>query len=293
MLAEYMCTTSLDNIGEISKPATVLIEKVSSAIGVLYEPTRIRKEAEAKADAALIEAQSRIVIGDMERRAMVRFIIEQTREQKNIEDITTKALPQVSLESDPAKMDEDWIADFFSKCRKVSNSEMQDLWARILAGEANAPGTVSKRTVDFVAAMDRSDADLFSRACSFSATSLAELLIFDTKDALLIQEHLSWADLAHLDTIGLIQLGDLTGFARLGVPETFLLSVADNALQITVKPKDGQMQIDVGKALFTRIGNELRRFVQIVPPDGFYDYCVKYWTKEYVLATPFPKVTIR
>ena len=78
MLAEYMCTTSLVNIGEISKPATVLIEKVSSAIGVLYEPTRIRKEAEAKADAALIEAQSRIVIGDMERRAMVRFIIEQT-----------------------------------------------------------------------------------------------------------------------------------------------------------------------------------------------------------------------
>ena len=35
-------------------------------------------------------------------------------------------------------MEEDWIANFFDKCRIVSDSEMQSLWARVLAGEANA-----------------------------------------------------------------------------------------------------------------------------------------------------------
>jgi hypothetical protein len=288
-----MGDTSLINLGELSKPATVLIEKVSSAVGVLYEPTRIRKEAAAKADAALIEAQSNIVIGDMERRALVRFVVEQTREQKNIENITTKALPQVASESDPAKMDEDWIADFFSKCKKISNSEMQDLWARMLAGEANTPGSVSKRTVDFVASMDRADAELFSRICGLSDTSLLELLIFDTNDPLLTQENMSWADLAHLDNIGLIQLENLTGFARQGVPETFLISVAGEALQITVKAQKGKMQLNIGRALFTKTGKELRRFVHIIPPKGFYDYCVKHWSNgDCVLASPYPKIQI-
>ena len=35
-----MSSPSLINIGELSKPATVLIEKVSAAIGVLYEPKK-------------------------------------------------------------------------------------------------------------------------------------------------------------------------------------------------------------------------------------------------------------
>ena len=68
---------------------------------------KIRNEAAAKADAAMIEAKSHIQIGDLERRALTRFVVEQTREQKNIEDITTKALPNLNTGSDPSKMDED------------------------------------------------------------------------------------------------------------------------------------------------------------------------------------------
>ncbi len=37
----------LINLGKLSKPATVLIEKVSSAIGFLYEPNRIKRKAKA------------------------------------------------------------------------------------------------------------------------------------------------------------------------------------------------------------------------------------------------------
>ena len=56
---------------------------------------------------------------------------------------------------------------------------MQELWASLLAGEANQPGSVSERTVDFVAAMDKIDAETFARLCRFSANSLDETLIFD------------------------------------------------------------------------------------------------------------------
>lgn len=290
-----MSDATLINIGELSKPATVLIEKVSAAIGVLYEPRRIRKEAEAKADAALIEAESRITIGDLERRALARFVVEQTREQKNIEDITTKAFPSLDATSDPSAIDEDWISDFFSKCRRVSNEEMQSLWARLLAGEANKPGTVSKRTIDFVAAMDRSDAEIFARLCRFSANSLEVTLIFDTSHQILAKNGLTWADLSHMDTVGLIQLEELSGFVRLGFPETFRMAVAGEIIDFRIKEHNGKRQISTGKVLLTRIGLELRRFVHFEPADGLYDYCIENWLKDKncTLSSPYPRLQVR
>ena len=60
-------------------------------------------------------------------------------------------------------MSDDWIANFFDKCRNVSDREMQDLWARVLAGEANTPGSYSKRTVNFLTTLDSEEADAKSR----------------------------------------------------------------------------------------------------------------------------------
>jgi hypothetical protein len=51
---------NLKGIGELAKPMEKMIEKVSAAVGVLYEPTRIRKEAKAKADAREIEVRNRM-----------------------------------------------------------------------------------------------------------------------------------------------------------------------------------------------------------------------------------------
>jgi hypothetical protein len=56
--------TSLINIdlGNLSKSATVLIKKVSDAVGILYEPRRIVKKAGAEAEAEKIKALASIKI---------------------------------------------------------------------------------------------------------------------------------------------------------------------------------------------------------------------------------------
>ncbi len=41
--------TSLVNIGELSKPATVLVEKISDAVGGIAKPWQIRRIAKAEA----------------------------------------------------------------------------------------------------------------------------------------------------------------------------------------------------------------------------------------------------
>ena len=162
-----MSNNSLVNLGELSKPATVLIEKISDAVGTLYEPVHIVKVAEAEVKAAKIKAESDIEITDLQRRAERCRFEEDARHQKNMEDITAKAIPYLNENANPDGVDDDWLANLFNKCRIVSDDEMQSLWARVLAGEANTPGTYSKRTVNFVSELDKNDANLFTKLCRF------------------------------------------------------------------------------------------------------------------------------
>ena len=118
---------SLVNLGGLTKPADTLIKKISDAVGVLYEPRRIKKIAQAEAKADLIKARSEIKVTDLHRRAANRWIEEEAQRQKNMEDITDEALPHLNDSARPDSVDDDWIVNFFDKCRIVSDNEMQGL----------------------------------------------------------------------------------------------------------------------------------------------------------------------
>ena len=98
--------SSLVNLEEISKPATVLIEKISDALGGAFRPFQIRRVAKAEADAKMIEAVAQVEISELQKRALQRFVVEEGRRQDNIEAITAKALPGVGDTADPSKIDE-------------------------------------------------------------------------------------------------------------------------------------------------------------------------------------------
>ena len=156
-------SNSLINLGELSKPAVVLFEKISEGVGGIFKPYQIKRVAKAQAEAEKIKAQTDIEITDLHRRAVHRWIEEEAKRQKNMEDIIAKAVPQLNEDSKPDTMEDDWIANFFDKCRIVSDNEMQILWSQVLAGEANVPGTYSKRTVNLLSELDKSDAALFTK----------------------------------------------------------------------------------------------------------------------------------
>lgn len=160
--------SSLVNIGDLAKPVTALIEKIADATGVLYEPRRIRKRAIAEAEAELIKAETQIGITILQRRALSRFVQEEGKKQENIEDITEEAIPLLNENSTPKNIEDDWMANFFDKCRIVSDKEMKSIWSKVLAGEANTPNSFSKRTVNLLASLDKSDAELFTSLCGFS-----------------------------------------------------------------------------------------------------------------------------
>ena len=197
-------SNSLVNLGDLAKPIDTLINKISDATGVFYEPTRIRRKAEAESDAAItsakaeaavdiIKAESEIEIADLHQRTVQRRIKEDMRDQKNMEAIIAQAVPDVNEEAKPDAMEDDWIANFFDKCRIVSDSEMQSLWSRVLAGEANDPGTYSKRTVNLLSDLDKRDAELFTKLCGFG-WQIANIvpLVFNEKEEIYNQHGINF-----------------------------------------------------------------------------------------------------
>ncbi|MBI5970672.1 MAG: hypothetical protein HY884_05910 [Deltaproteobacteria bacterium] len=54
--------TDVLDIGKFAKPAEVLIERISAAIGGVFEPWQIRRVAQAEAEAEKIKEISRIEI---------------------------------------------------------------------------------------------------------------------------------------------------------------------------------------------------------------------------------------
>ena len=262
----------------LSEPAKALIEKVSGAVGCLFEPTHKRRIAKANADVALIEAQSEIQITDLHRRAAQRWLNEEAQRQKNIEDITKQAIPHLAENTDASKVDNDWITNFFDKARIISDAEMQELWARVLAGEANSPGNYSKRTVNALGGIDKNDAALFIKLCSFCGI-LGGItpLILDLNDKIYSENSLTFLNLTHLDSIGLINFNDITGFRRIGLPKIISIQYYGKPLYLTM-PKDSDNELDIGKVILTKIGKELVPTCVSQPVDGFIEYIRNKWS---------------
>lgn len=283
---------ALINLGELSKPATVLIERVSDAVGGIFKPYQIKRLAQAEAEADKIKALAQIEIGDIQQRALARFLTEETKKQENIESITRKALPDVKEDANPQDVEEDWIAYFFDKSRLVSDEEMQSLWAKVLAGEANAPGQYSKRTVNMLSSLDKSDAMLFTRLCSFG-WFLNDIvpLIYNLQNDIYKNYGITFNDLKHLDDIGLISFSGVGSYAKQGLPEVVPIHYYGTPIHIQFPNKENN-ELVIGKVLLSKTGDELALISGSKPVDGFVDYVLGVWmNKKLVTFSPWPQPT--
>jgi hypothetical protein len=272
---------SIINLGELSKPATVLIEKISDAIGGVFKPYQIVRVAKAEAEAERIRAESQIQVTDLHRRAFHRFLEEEAKKQKNIEDITYQALPQLGEKSKPEEVEDDWITNFFDKCRLISDSEMQSIWSRVLAGEANSPGSYSKRTVDFLSSLDKTDASLFTNLCVFGWAIGNDFIpvIYDVMDEIYNKRGIRFNSLKHLDSIGLIQFDSLAGYSRIDLPKKFSVLYYGHPVLLELE-KESDNEMEVGNVLLTKVGEELAPICGSCPDTDFREYVLKRWKKK-------------
>lgn len=283
--------TSLINIGELAKPATVLIEKISDAFGGYFKPYQIRRVAQAEAEAEKIKAATQIEITELQHRAVQRFLIEEAKKQSNIESITAQALPQLEEKADPNEVEDDWITNFFDRCRLISDQEMQSLWAKVLAGEANSPGKYSKRTVNLLGSLDKSDAALFTKLCGFTwFLGYLVPLVYDDEADIYNRHDINFETLKHLDEIGLVSSGSL-GYSDGRLPKRVTIHYHGTPINIEF-PKDSDNDLYIGTVLLSQAGQELAQICNPQPVPDFLDYVIGEWSKKnYVTSCPYPRET--
>ena len=263
----------------LGKPATVLIKKVSDAVGGIARPSQIRRVASAEADAKVILAEADIKITELQQRAARRFIEEETKNQTNIESITHQAIPHLNEDSEPDKIEDDFLRNFFDKCRIVSDEEMQDIWARILAGEANVPGTFSRKTINILSDMDKSDAELFTTLFSFAwrFPNSTGPLVF-ARDEFFRKQGIALSSLADIESLGLILTGSVGYVLNVG-SGPIQASYFGKGLELTLA-QGAKCQLETGNALLTAAGRQIGAICEPSPIGGYFEFMREKWEQD-------------
>jgi hypothetical protein len=281
-----MGDNSLIRLGDLTKPATVLIKKISEAVGGVFKPFQIVRVAQAEAEADKIRAEAQIQVTDLHRRAMRRFLEEEAKKQANIESITEKTLTLLEEKSSPQNIEDDWITNFFDKSRIVSDADMQRLWSSVLAGEANTPGRFSKQTVNLLADLDKSAAQLFTNLCGFGwVIGSVVPLVLDAATVDAFEPYhshgMSFDALTHLEALGLIRLMTVGNFTRIRLPKTYTVCYFGTPVELTF-PKDSQNVLSLGQVLLTNAGLQLASICEPKPIEGFIEFVCDRWEKEFL-----------
>ena len=104
----------------------------------------------------------------IEERAIRRERLYLLRKQNNLESIIQKSIAYCSSSSPSTKADQDWFSQFTLLAEDISNNTMQDLWAKILAGEISQPGTFSLKSLAIFKSMSITDAKLLAKVCNLT-----------------------------------------------------------------------------------------------------------------------------
>ena len=161
---------------------------IGAVAGPMLAPWRARREAAAlqiaaqgQADslhtiaAAQAAARDALVSGasdvhveiDIAETVRQRIQFQEEKRHRNIGSVVGQTAELLGdKEVQDHEPDHDWTARFFNEVQDVSSDDMRTIWAKILAGEVERPGSTSARTLTVLKNLDRESARLFNTLCS-------------------------------------------------------------------------------------------------------------------------------
>lgn len=277
----------IKDLAGFSDPAKTLIEKCSAGLGALFQPAQIVRVAKAEAEAELIKAKSSVEVGklqalgnveitEIEERGLARLIREEGKKQEIIEAVIMQALPEVKEDAQPQNIDDDWLNNFFDKCRLISDEEMQVLLGKILAGEANSPGSYSKRTINILQSLGKEEALWFSSICRacFDFGGMKVPYVINVNATIYDNVGITHARVKELESLGLLIFGD-TRVLYYKFENGICQARYDGFIFDFSDQHDTPDGLNVGQVLFTKPGSELARSFDAPPIPELVELLVK------------------
>lgn len=274
----------------LGAPITKLIEVLGAGFGTLYRPRAIRLEAVAQAKAlaligdaetsvmtsrknalALADAQRpqfKLASEVLDERVTERLTHRETKRQDNLEAIASAAAAHLPEQVSKEPVDEDWKTRFFTIAEDVSNSDMQDLWGKVLAGEVARPGAFSLRSLETLRNLSQHEAELFRRLRYLTADR--GILKVSGND--LSEFGITFEEILDLRAAGLVADGELS--LTFALPEaTKWLAIEHNGALILLEPQTPEVKSIIFEAfVLTSVGIELK---QLIKPELNINYLTK------------------
>lgn len=205
------------NLG-LDKTGKKLVEKIAGAIGILYDSHGL-KESERIFSKMMAEKIMEDASLSNEEKAFVwnefKYIIAKNKNRKTILE---KAQYHLKENANPNEMSDDWIFEYWEKIGKIVMEDFQELWGRLLAEEANYPGTVSKRLLHNMFLMSKQDVENFmnlTRFCFFDkkADMVHPIIFIKDNSAAYANSKITTEVLRELEQFSLIEVDYAAGFS--------------------------------------------------------------------------------
>ncbi|HFL2401169.1 TPA: DUF2806 domain-containing protein [Clostridioides difficile] len=212
---------SLIDISNLSEPIIKLIDTLSIGIGTLYEPTKIKRTADAMAyemktlkESTDFDSNITIKRGGVEitidknglqENAIISLVKKEVKRQINKERIISRAVEFIDKKETVSNesVDNDWITRFFNISQDVSDEKMQVLWAKILADEVDRPKSYSLRTLETLKNISKEEAELFTRVVKLTFNNPITKFI-PNYSGILSKKGITLSDLMLLNELNLI-----------------------------------------------------------------------------------------
>ena len=150
---------------EAQGQAEALLIQTDSHTKAMELITKAELNAKKILDDVPLQIQSKF---ELQKEIQSRIKFQEEKRQANIRSIVNIAAEELGDKSvKPCEVDHDWTARFFADAMDVSSIELQKLWGKILAGEVEAAGMTSIKTLSILKQMSQREAKLFERECKF------------------------------------------------------------------------------------------------------------------------------
>lgn len=110
-------------------------------------------------------------VAEVSQRAITQNT-EDSRKVENRTEIGRLALEEIATNPGPSdalsEIEDDWLNTFSRSAEDKTSDDLRRLYSRILAGEIRQPGSFSLRTLQFISAISRKEADSISKYFSFA-----------------------------------------------------------------------------------------------------------------------------
>lgn len=259
----------------------------------IYNTFSSKSLKEETAKQLITQVTSSEKLGIFERQQIADAIIYNTGilKSKNKADILQKAM-NILKEKDPELLsgirhiNDEWLLNFFDCCENTTDDDMRTMWAKILVGECEKKGKISKRLLDILRVIDKNSAEKFGILCAHSIKMYANDGItylkfilpkyrFEKYNNKIIDEFLLSFDVKAHDISELVNLGLIEECEFSYVYEYDELKFDYYGSKLLVKRIDGKNYIDTGAYQFAKCGMELARILHddmILSKDNNYIY---------------------